>query len=134
MKLNNLKVVFYSLKTKKEFYVEILMKLTIEEMEFEMKLLTKKITNNVKNKEKLAWQFWATIVIYICLKKQSSVWPKVHSISWCQTLEYITLGTQKCSNENNVQGKTKNSFIEQGRPLNLSYFGAVNAQFYSKLT
>ena len=46
---------------KKEFYVEILMKLTIEEMEFEMKLLTKKITHNVKNKEKLAWQFWATI-------------------------------------------------------------------------
>ena len=48
---------------KKEFYVEILMKLTIEEMEkkFEMKLLTKKITHNVKSKEKLAWQFWATI-------------------------------------------------------------------------
>ena len=67
-------------------------------------------------------------------KKQSSVWSKVHSISWCQTLEYITFGTQKCSNENNVQDKTKNSFIEQGRPLNLSYFGAVNAQYYSRLT
>ena len=68
------------------------------------------------------------------LKKQSSVWSKVHSISWCQTLEYITLGTQKCSNENNVQDKTKNLLIEQGRPLNPSYFGTVNTQYHSKLT
>ena len=57
MKLNNLKVVFYSLKTKKEFYVKILMKLTIEEMEFEMKLLTKKITHNVKTKRNLRGSF-----------------------------------------------------------------------------
>ena len=28
-----------------------------------MKLLTKKIIHNVKNKEKLAWQFWATIKV-----------------------------------------------------------------------